>query len=530
MVFPVLPLVIEDVFLRALLLSSAVTVYLRWQGWSSFVWVPIFLFLGILCRIYRAFKGPFTSLGGRCSREDYASRVEEVKEVAKQPGPLRMFKKTASNTFRPAQIASRDSNKKKLDLSSFVHVLEVNVEELWCDIEASATFETYVSETLPLGVAPLVVPELRTITVGGAIVGIGIESSSFKHGFHHESLLEADVLLASGEVVTVRPDNEHAALFRALPNSLGSFGYLLRLRLRVQRSKPLVRLQKRWASSPEALIAGLESECKKPEHDYVDGVALSDHGGMIITAQFAKDVPHGTAVQKYGMWPIFYKSLLVEGEEYMSLEDYIWRWDSDWFWCTQIFPGLSSRIVRWLCGPHMLRSDIYKLFNDAVISYVSGPLRLTKNEELVIQDIDIPAENSAKYIREFLRVVPSVRIGKIKLTRPGLPKAVPMWICPVKGTACPLMPQKAGHLYMNFGFWDALEGKETKGGNSTGRINRALEQLTHELDGRKTLYSNCFFSEEEFYDRYGGDEYKRMKSKYDPDHRLRGWYERLMKS
>jgi hypothetical protein len=46
-----------------------------------------------------------------------------------------------------------------------------------------------------------VVPELKTITVGGTIVGIGIESSSFKHGFVHEGLLEADVLVMMASLV-----------------------------------------------------------------------------------------------------------------------------------------------------------------------------------------------------------------------------------------------------------------------------------------------------------------------------------------
>merc|ERR1719401_1881677 len=120
-----------------------------------------------------------------------------------------MFKATASNTFRPQQIKDREASGARLDLSGFVHVLEVNRKELWCDIEASATFETFVDAALAENCAPLVVPELRTITVGGAIVGIGVESSSFRHGFFHEGLMEADILLASGDVVTVSAEGEH---------------------------------------------------------------------------------------------------------------------------------------------------------------------------------------------------------------------------------------------------------------------------------------------------------------------------------
>ena len=47
-----------------------------------------------------------------------------------------------------------------------------------------------------------------------AIVGIGIESSSFKHGFVHEGMMEADILIAAGKVVTIRADNECALCIR----------------------------------------------------------------------------------------------------------------------------------------------------------------------------------------------------------------------------------------------------------------------------------------------------------------------------
>jgi len=227
------------------------------------------------------------------------------------------------------------------------------------------------------------------------------------------------------------------------------------------------------------------------------------------------------------VWPMFYPTLLNEGTDCMSIEDYLWRWDADWFWVTQVFPGLSFRIIRWLCGSAVLRSDMYKIFNDWVIKNVSQPLGLNKNEELVIQDIDIPLDTSAKWIREFLRVVPSSRIGKIKLTKPGCQPTVPIWVCPLKGTASPLMPQEPGKLYMNFGFWDALEGPETKGGMKAGTINKALEQLCTNLGGRKTLYSSVYFPEEEFLELYNGAEYKKIKAKYDPQARLRSWYNRL---
>jgi FAD/FMN-containing dehydrogenase len=89
---------------------------------------------------------------------------------------------------------------------------------------------------------PPVSPELKHITIGGATVGIGIESTCFRHGFVHDALLEADVLLPNGSVVTCTPDNECRDLFFALPNSYGTLGYILRAKLRLEPAKPFVEL------------------------------------------------------------------------------------------------------------------------------------------------------------------------------------------------------------------------------------------------------------------------------------------------
>ena len=52
---------------------------------------------------------------------------------------------------------------------------------------------------------PAVVPQLKTITLGGAVAGVGIESSSHRYGLVHDTMLELDVLLGDGRVVACTP-------------------------------------------------------------------------------------------------------------------------------------------------------------------------------------------------------------------------------------------------------------------------------------------------------------------------------------
>src|SRR6478752_5251467 len=145
------------------------------------------------------------------------------------PGhPVRLAKRT-SNLFRPREATG---------VSGLTHVLSVDPDALVADVQAMTTYEDLVDATLAVGCMPLVVPQLKTITIGGAVTGLGIEASSFRNGLPHESVREMEILTGSGEVVTARPEGEYADLFRTFPNSYGSLGYALRLQVELERVHP----------------------------------------------------------------------------------------------------------------------------------------------------------------------------------------------------------------------------------------------------------------------------------------------------
>ena len=121
-------------------------------------------------------------------------------------------------------------------MSGLDGVIAIDVDARTADVQGMCTYEDLVDATLPHGLIPYVVPQLRTITLGGAVTGLGIEATSFRNGLPHESVLEMDVFTGAGEVVTCRPgpDSEHSELFDAFPNSYGSLGYATRLRISLE--------------------------------------------------------------------------------------------------------------------------------------------------------------------------------------------------------------------------------------------------------------------------------------------------------
>src|SRR3989338_2307811 len=160
--------------------------------------------------------------------------IDQAKALHAQGQQFALGKKT-SNLFR-----NRKPDAHRLDVTDFNHVLQVDTQNMLVEVEGMTPFSTLVEETLKYQCLPAVVPELKSITVGGALTGVAIESSSFRYGLVHETIVEAEILLADGSVVTCTADNEHRDLFFAFPNTYGSLGYALKIKLKLIPIKPYI--------------------------------------------------------------------------------------------------------------------------------------------------------------------------------------------------------------------------------------------------------------------------------------------------
>jgi FAD/FMN-containing dehydrogenase len=166
--------------------------------------------------------------------------------------PVRLAKAT-SNLFRDRAKLGTPG----LDVSGLRNVISVDPDARIADVAGMCTYEDLVAATRPYGLSPLVVPQLKTITLGGAVAGLGIESASFRNGLPHESVLELDILTGTGELLTVSPQ-QHPDLFRAYPNSYGTLGYSTRIRIELEPVKPFVALRHVRFHSLSLLMAAMD--------------------------------------------------------------------------------------------------------------------------------------------------------------------------------------------------------------------------------------------------------------------------------
>ena len=70
-----------------------------------------------------------------------------------------------------------------------------------------------------------IVPEIGDLTVGGLVMGGGIESTSHKYGLWQNICLKYGLVLADGTITSCTRD-ENSDLFYAIPWSYGTLGFL----------------------------------------------------------------------------------------------------------------------------------------------------------------------------------------------------------------------------------------------------------------------------------------------------------------
>ena len=450
------------------------------------------------------------------AHEAAVARLREAYAALPPGAPVRLAKRT-SNLFR-FRDAAASAHPAELDVSAFGHVLSVDPATRTAKVGGMTTYEDLCDATLRHGLMPLVVPQLKTITLGGAVTGLGIESTSLRNGMPHESVTAMEILTGDGRVVTAAEGNEHHDLFRGFSNSYGTLGYSLSLTIELEPVQPYVHIRHFSFGTPEACMAAVgqiaqDGSYRGQRADFLDGTAFSPEELYLTVGSFSDVAPW---CSDYTGQQIYYQSIRQYKEDFLAIYDYLWRWDTDWFWCSKPF-GVQKPMIRRLWPRRYRRSDVYrKLVAFDRRHRLSGTFNMNRqrpDREAVIQDVEIPVERGAEFLRYF-----AANVGMS-----------PVWMCPLRlrgERAWPLYPLKPGEVYVNFGFWGMVP---LPPGRVDGYYNRLVEDEVARLGGHKSLYSTSFYSEDEFYRRYNGDAYKALKHAYDGDGRLLDLYSKCVR-
>jgi hypothetical protein len=411
---------------------------------------------------------------------------------------IRIKKKTVSNLFRyegRTQLSSRE-----IDLRPFDKPLYLDPIEQTLEVQGLTTYERIVDFTLPLGFLPTITPELKHITIGGATVGIGIETNSYRYGFVHDGLLEAEVLLPNGEVVVASPDNKYSDLFYGLPNSYGTLGYILRVKIQLRPVKPYVELHTERFTDYTTFLRAMYDATNVSAYHYIESLIYSANDMYLVTCKEKETVKPTELKSIYGS-TIFYKEISRPGKFTLTTKDYIFRYDPEWFWA--IPESSFYKFFRSYAPRRFRNSGFYSRYvarQKAITTKLPFMKKLDhKQIEQLIQDWEVPwaeAEALLTFATDNL----------------DLP-AIPLMAAPLKSAAKASCYPIKNELYLNLGSYNYVRRKP----NQPAYYNtKLMDGFCFKHQGIKMLYSTTFLDEKEFNRIYNGKRYAVLKQKYDP--------------
>lgn len=439
-------------------------------------------------------------------RPHHRQQVQRLStELAGNDQPIRVKKRTVSNLFR---YEGRDKDdRREVDLRDFNKPLHIDTKAQTLEVQGLTTFEQIVDFTLPHGFVPLITPELKRITVGGAIVGIGIETNSYKFGFVHDGLLEADVLLPDGRVVTCSETNEHKDLFAGLANSYGTLGYVLRATIKLRPAKKYVKLITNQYPTTASLVGAMKKATSQPKVDYMESLIYGKDQLYLTIGMQTNSARTVTSI--YGK-TVFYRQISKPGTIWLPTKEYLFRYDPEWFWA---IPETKAYDIFRSIAPRSMRSSA---FYTRYLAWQekSGIAKQQEDLEKLIQDWEVPWKHAKKLLDFALENLDLD--GKPLMTAPT--KTVH------QNTLYPMPP---GELYLNLGSYNFVKRRPE---HAPYHHTRIMDDFTFAHDGIKMLYSSTFMYEKVFDARYGGKAYKTLKKKYDPKGLAPTLYQKAVKS
>lgn len=303
-------------------------------------------------------------------------------------------------------------------------------------------------------------------------------------------------MLPGGRIVTCTDDNEYADLFRALPNSYGTLGYILRAKIRLEPAKPFVELAIEQYSDAGSYLDAMEKATQQDDIDFVEGLFFEDERYFLKCGRFRDALSDLDDILRRD---IYYK--LVQSRDVIRLTtlDYIVRYDPEWFWNIpeSTFYALFRRFA-----PARFRNSSFYTRHVARKAKIRAALGMKPPPtEPLIQDWEVPWEHGEELIRCCLA---EVDLG-------GLPWAAVPIKTPRQPTLYPLKPKQ---LYFNLGCYCQVR---RPAGKPPFFYTRLMDDKCFELDGIKMLYSSTFLDRDEFDRRFNGEAYAALKAKYDPD-------------
>jgi decaprenylphospho-beta-D-ribofuranose 2-oxidase len=181
-----------------------------------------------------------------------------------------------------------------LDLTSMRRILSWDPVHGVIQAEPGVTLQQMLELVWMDGWWPFATPSTPVVTIGGC-AAMNINGKNARTcGAFGEHLLDVDVLLAGGDLVTVTPERD-PELFHAVVGGLGLLGIITRVTMQLQRIPSGQVLVKKQSASNLAEVFEILAE-EQSKHDFIEGwldgfaTASALGRGEVTTADFCEAI------------------------------------------------------------------------------------------------------------------------------------------------------------------------------------------------------------------------------------------------
>nr|XP_045626097.1 delta(24)-sterol reductase-like isoform X3 [Procambarus clarkii] len=381
---------------------------------------------------------------------------------------------------------------------NMVDILEIDICKMTVRCEPLVTMGQLTRALIDVGWTIPVVPEMDDLTIGGLVMGTGIETSSHKMGLFQHTCVAYELVVADGSVI-ICSENENRDLFYSVPWSYGTLGFLTAVEIKIIPAQRFVRVEYKPCYSLDSLVNTFTEETSRVDgNQFVEGIMYSLHSGVVMTANMCTSAPLDQ-LNKIGRWfkPWFFKhveTFLTNHEaavEYIPIRDYYHRHTRSIFWEIQdIIPFGNNVVFRyllgWLVPPKV---SLLKLTQGQAIKEL-----YEKNH--FIQDMLVPLADLKEALGVFEKEV----------------KIHPMWLCPFKlpanpGMLHPLNGQEA--LFVDIGTY----GTPNVEGFDPTQTTRKIEEFVRKVKGFQMMYADSYMTREEYREMFDHSLYDKMREK-----------------
>jgi len=424
------------------------------------------------------------------THEQKINRIIKQLKECKSTKPVSLKKKAVSHEV-PKPNDKRHSDE-KIDLSDLNEILHINTEKRICIAEPGVTFIDLVAATMKYGLVPIIVPELKTITIGGAVAGCSIESMSYKHGGFHDTCLEYEIITAKGDVLICTPDNEKNLLFQMVHGTFGTLGIISKLKFKLIPAKPYVKVTYEKYNNIEDYKSAIWGYYENKDVDFMDGIIHSPTEYVLSLANFVDEAPY---TRNYDWMRIYYLSTKKKKEDYLKTSDYFFRYDKG---VTNVNP--KSFLGRFFFGKFINSTRTLKLVEKFRWLIPSDKIPITV-------DVFIPFSKVSNFMEWYKKEV----------------NHFPLWCVPYKFVRrYEWISADFSHKIKDKLILDlAIYGMKKKGDKNYYKI---IEDELMNIGGIKTLISSNYYSESDFWKIWNKENYDKVKRKTDPNNIFRDLY------